>query len=82
MERHNEAMATFTTTQRGKPKLCLNGYRYIVDVRRGSKTYWKCEEKNCKGRVLNEGEEYVERKDHSHAPDVAVTEVKLRFCKM
>ena len=43
---------TLSETQLHRPKLISNGYAYIID-KKCKKIYWKCEDKNCKGRGIS-----------------------------
>jgi hypothetical protein len=70
--------STFLTTQKGKKKLSLNGFRYTIDRTRDSTTYWKCETRECRGRVIQRNDsEYDESKEHNHAPDPAQSLVSI-----
>ncbi|KAH9360272.1 hypothetical protein HPB48_005724 [Haemaphysalis longicornis] len=70
-----------TTTVRGKPKLCLDGYAYTVDKKVDSRVYWKCERYDqCRGRVVTiqqgQADQQVRRtQEHNHAPDSTRVEV-------
>ena len=65
----------FVKSQRGKPKLCLEGYLYHEDKSYATHTTWECElrKKNlCRARVTTEGENVVEGPtEHTHAPNPA-----------
>jgi hypothetical protein len=67
--------ASFLKTQKGKDKLSLHGFRYIIDKKSGTTTYWKCEVRDCRGRVIQCSEDYSESKEHNHAPDAALSVV-------
>ncbi|KAM7289578.1 hypothetical protein ISCGN_029707 [Ixodes scapularis] len=64
-------------TTRGKPKLCFDGYAYVVDKKVDCRVYWKCEQYGeCRGRVVtvrdafNGEHEVVSLKPHeSHRSD-------------
>ena len=71
---------TLLTTQRSKPKLYSNGYSYVIDKANG--IYWKCSNKDCKGR----GTSSVDLKPpfyitqvHNHMPDTTKTLVNKQM---
>ena len=73
-------MAQISTTQRGKPLLTLNGYRYQQHSKNknGSKIYWRCVERaTCTARTTTNGdlENITIIKDatseHTHEKNVA-----------
>ena len=67
--------ATSLLTQKDKSKLNYNGYRYTVDRVKDATTYWRCEDRKCRGRVIQRGDTYEETKVHNHAPDPAMSRV-------
>lgn len=65
-------------TQRGQKKLCFEGYRYTINLSRGSTTYWQCEERDCGGRAIEKPGVLRCSKEHCHPPDAVATEVRKR----
>lgn len=69
---HLHIMEVIPTTRGGR-KLLLDGYAYIVDRRKDSITYWRCERKGrCGGRLKTKYDVVQgEASNHSHPPDTA-----------
>ncbi|CAG0891467.1 unnamed protein product [Darwinula stevensoni] len=67
-------MATlqFVTTQRGhRPcQVILDGYIYLLDMKLGQKTYWRCEDRTCTSRLHSVGDVIVRppSEHYPHAP--------------
>ena len=59
-------MAEFYETTRGKAKLSYLGYRYTVDKLRESRGYWRCEDRDCKGRAVTLDKEVIKTSEHMH----------------
>uniref|UniRef100_T1JMR8 FLYWCH-type domain-containing protein n=1 Tax=Strigamia maritima TaxID=126957 RepID=T1JMR8_STRMM len=77
-----EFMVTMTKTIRDKPKLCLNGYAYIIEKRKPDKIYWKCEihYMSCGGRLTTthdviQPQILIGPNEHSHNPDATHCDV-------
>uniref|UniRef100_A0A915NEV3 FLYWCH-type domain-containing protein n=1 Tax=Meloidogyne javanica TaxID=6303 RepID=A0A915NEV3_MELJA len=52
-------------TREGNPKLVLGDYEYYFDgTGKNGNIYWACNKKNCKGRVINEGNKYILTQEH------------------
>lgn len=71
----------FCKTKRGKAKLCLDGYAYVLDKQIDAKYYWRCEAyKVCKGRLVttcqSECHTVNSTKEHAHPPNAACAGVK------
>ncbi|XP_042228774.1 uncharacterized protein LOC121870859 [Homarus americanus] len=66
---------TFVESEKGKKKLCLDGYLYIKDKTVNNKIYWKCEmckKMKCSARVITVNESIQKRSgNHNHAGDAA-----------
>ena len=65
-----------TVTNKGYPKIIINGYAYIKDRNNVTSIAWKCSRKGCKGRLstkynYQETLEAVELGQHHHPPDPA-----------
>ena len=60
----------FTLSQRGKPKLKLEGFTYykLRHNEKSSITTWRCDQRPCKATVNTCSENILERKyEHDHA---------------
>lgn len=71
-------MAEFKLSQKGKSKLCYEGFVYIKDkeVEDGEVIYWRCERKKiCKGRAKTVGDTVHTGTQHNHAPDATRKDV-------
>ena len=68
-------------SEKGKFKLCLEGFIYVKDKEINGKNYWRCElfqKNNCKARVVTDGGSVSRRKfDHNHAGDAAHIEATM-----
>ncbi|CAF1019972.1 unnamed protein product [Didymodactylos carnosus] len=64
-------MYSVIETQKGKPCLLFNGYRYLKDRTRNNNVYWRCENRsNCSGRATQEDNSApILTAPHSHEPD-------------
>ncbi|CAF4439330.1 unnamed protein product [Didymodactylos carnosus] len=64
-------MYSVIETQKGKPCLLFNGYRYLKDRTRNNNVYWRCENRsNCSGRATQEDNSApISTAPHSHEPD-------------
>ena len=68
---------TYIKSQKGANKLTFAGYIYVKDNTNDRKTYWRCENRPCKGRVITTNDNAVQiTQQHTHAPD----RVKLEVC--
>ena len=65
-------MYTIIETQKGKPCLIFNNYRYLCDRIRNTNAYWRCESRSeCAGRLTQKaGQIPVLTAPHNHEPDV------------
>ena len=63
---------TFVSSQRGKAKLCHEGYFYVVSSDKTETINWRCAKRPCKGsaRTRKNDEEYIQIiTEHSHPPN-------------
>ena len=69
-------------TTRGGQRLLYEGYAYIMDRKRNSLTYWRCEKKKeCTGRLTTENNNLKNPPSvHSHPPDPARIAVSKTVC--
>nr|CAD2196187.1 unnamed protein product [Meloidogyne enterolobii] len=73
----------FATTEKMKPMLVHNGYRYIRDCEQKDTIYWCCKEKRtkekCGGRAKTIGNDVIVTQAHSCVPTpTAVEATRLR----
>lgn len=59
----------FIPSQRNKDKLAYKGYVYVCDRMKCSKSYWKCDQADCKGRCIQNRNFIQETKKDNHVPD-------------
>ncbi|XP_055695356.1 modifier of mdg4-like isoform X32 [Lutzomyia longipalpis] len=59
----------FTRSQRGKPILCMKGYRLRLE-RSSNKgiAYWRCVRSRCRGRVNILKDKIIKKQGHDHLP--------------
>lgn len=69
------AASSVLQTIRGRNKLAFNGYLYNQDRTRGATVYWRCEDRTCRGRIIEIEGDFRETSDHNHAPDPCKIEV-------
>ena len=66
---------SFVHSEKGKEKLCLDGYLYITDKSVSNKIYWKCEmskKRKCSARVITVDDSIVKQSgSHNHAGDAS-----------
>ncbi|XP_059611373.1 modifier of mdg4-like isoform X30 [Phlebotomus argentipes] len=60
----------FTRSQRGRPILCMSGYRLRLE-RSSNKgiAYWRCVKGNCRGRVNMKMGKIIKKQSHDHMPN-------------
>ena len=60
----------FVKTELGGKKLLFEGYAYIIDKTRESKTYWRCANRKLCNARLTTIDEVISRtpSEHSHPP--------------
>ncbi|KAG0440946.1 hypothetical protein DMUE_1399 [Dictyocoela muelleri] len=56
----------YSRTQKGAPMLILDGYLYIISIKKGSRIRWCCKYKYCKGYVWIENESLPSIRQCSH----------------
>lgn len=62
----------FIPTTRGRRKLLLYGYAYIVDKQKDNVTYWRCDHKeSCGGRLYTE-DEVIQGEASNHSGECSV----------
>jgi hypothetical protein len=69
------ASAFYIKSQRGANKLAFNGYLYYKESAKGSRVYWRCEDRSCRGRVVETEGCHQEIQDHFHPPDASKVQV-------
>jgi hypothetical protein len=71
-------------SNRGALKLAFQGYRYTKEKKANEhKIYWRCENRDCKGRVTTVDDVVVKSSEHNmHAPDLGLTQVKMSVSRM
>ena len=65
---------SMTVTKRGKAKLLLDGFAYVLDkTGRENVEYWRCEDREkCKARLTTDGRKIIKiTGECTHAPDTA-----------
>lgn len=69
---------SYIKSERGKDKLILKGYIYVLEKQGFNKLIWKCENYQkikCKGRLHVCNDEIIKEFKHNHVPDCAKVEV-------
>lgn len=60
----------YTVSQRNKPLLIFNGYRYRKDrVSLRGRVTWRCVRPLCLGRIMVDGDAHKLKTSHNHGPD-------------
>ena len=59
-------------TNRGTLKGYFDGYSYTVNRMSGDKTYWRCSNRKCKGRIVTINKIIRSRTEHHHPPEDTV----------
>ena len=64
-------------SQRGCNKIAHDGYLYTKekDARSGTRSYWRCQDRQCPGRGILSECLFSVTKDHVHGPSAADIEV-------
>lgn len=63
---------SYIKSERGKDKLILKGYIYILEKQCLNKLIWKCENYQkikCKGRLHVSNDKVIKELEHYHVPD-------------
>ena len=76
---HHFGNMEYFKSQKGKPKLTLEGYVYTKDKSKDDKHYWRCEDRMCRGRLTLKGEVVLSTTAHTHAPDSIAVQVCSLF---
>ena len=61
-------------TQKGGTGLIYDGFKYVVNRKTTSKTFWRCSDRKCLGRVTTEGSTVKITAEHCHPPNEAKLE--------
>ena len=74
----------FVSSEKGKSKLCLEGFLFIKDKQVDTKIYWKCEhykKMKCKARVITVNN-HVSSSNNDHNHNAAQLSWKpIRSCR-
>ena len=63
-------------TQKGGTGLIHNGFKHVVNRKTTSKTFWRCSDRKCSGRVTTEGTTVKITANHSHPANEAKLEAE------
>ena len=63
-------------TQKGGTGLIYNGFKYVVNRKTTSKTFWRCSDRKCSGGVTTEGTTVKITAEHCHPANEAKFEAE------
>ncbi len=60
--------AVFKVTDKGTNKAVFEGYSHTINRVIGDRTYWRCTDRKCKGRIITCGTSVLGKTEHQHPP--------------
>ncbi|XP_069090519.1 zinc finger protein 182-like isoform X5 [Pleurodeles waltl] len=81
-EKEENLEATYTTSQKGKKQLIVDGYIFNREKDNGERTMWKCPKyykQKCRGRAITKNEKVIHHTEHNHVPSKAKTSIRKRM---
>ncbi|XP_078504908.1 uncharacterized protein LOC144763308 isoform X6 [Lissotriton helveticus] len=81
-EKEENIEATYTTSQKGKRQLIVDGYIFNREKDIGERTMWKCPKyykQKCRGRAITKNEKVIHHTEHNHVPSKAKTSIRKRM---
>ena len=77
------AQATFVETSKGRRSIVHEGYIYQKIRENGERSWWRCKDRTCKGKLrLENGQVTATTGEHFHPPSLAQTSANIVISSM